>query len=258
MVSQQGTRTRQNIRDRPYCTQECLRGLAFGGPLDKRCPNSMDHGNLHTSCDKFLFLAQHQLAVDRGKDADCVPLYISGSRGSLFKFRLSPHGYTLVAKGVESMDAERLRHESKMYDHVTDLQGHVVPVCLGIIALIKPYYYDSGVFDHFMFLGYGGRPVVKAVVELNKSARNEVVAALGRLHQYGVLHRDAEPRNVLYDERTRKYMVVDLMLAEMRGRRSLKPISVNSQDRKRKWSSEKHEMDPFTVEMHNLRASLSR
>jgi tRNA A-37 threonylcarbamoyl transferase component Bud32 len=107
-----------------------------------------------------------------------------------------------------------------------------------------------------MFLSYGGRPVVRAVGELNKSARNEVIAALGRLYQYGVLHCDAKPHNVLYDERTRKYMVVDLMLAEMHGRRSLKPISMNNQNRKRKWSSEKHKRDPFIVEMHNLRASL--
>ncbi|RMJ01509.1 hypothetical protein CDV36_015742, partial [Fusarium kuroshium] len=98
-ASQEGTNVRPNIQDRLYCTHECLRGLAFGGPMDQKCPNSADHGNAHINRREFLRLARDQLAVDRGKDADCVPLYLSGSRGSLFKFCLSSHGYTLVAKG---------------------------------------------------------------------------------------------------------------------------------------------------------------
>ncbi|KAG4255572.1 hypothetical protein BFJ72_g14906 [Fusarium proliferatum] len=88
-ASQEGTIVRPNIQDRPYCTHECLRGLAFGGPMDEKCPNLANHGNMHITLREFLRRAQAQLAVDRGKDADCVPLYLSGSRGSLFKFRLS-------------------------------------------------------------------------------------------------------------------------------------------------------------------------
>lgn len=51
-------------------------------------------------------------------DANCVPLYLSGSRGSLFKFCLSLHGYILVAKGVDAMDTEYLRYENKMYSYL--------------------------------------------------------------------------------------------------------------------------------------------
>ncbi|EPE03243.1 serine threonine protein kinase [Ophiostoma piceae UAMH 11346] len=255
---QGGTNMRPNIRDRPYCTHECLRGLAFGGPMDQKCPNVADHGNAHINRREFLQLARDQLAVDRGEDADCVPLYLSGSRGSLFKFRLSSHGYTLVAKGVEAMDAKRLLYENKIYSHLQDLQGKHVPVCLDVINLIKPYYFDSGVYENFMFLSYGGRSVLKGLTEVNTNAVQKIIFALGRLHQHGVLHRDAEPRNVLYDKRTGRFMIVDLMLAELRTRQSLGPVDVNKRNRKRTWAPRKHEKDAFAAETQSLRASLAQ
>ncbi|KAI8680540.1 Protein kinase domain-containing protein [Fusarium keratoplasticum] len=257
-ASQEGTNVRPNIQDRLYCTHECLRGLAFGGPMDQKCPNLADHGNAHINRREFLQLARDQLAVDRGKDADCVPLYLSGSRGSLFKFCLSSHGYTLVAKGVEAMDAEHLLYENKIYSHLRDLQGKFVPVCLGVVDLIKPYYFNSGVYEDFIFLSYGGRPVSKGLREVNTDVVNKILTALGRLHQHGVLHRDAEPRNVLYDKRTGRYMIVDLMLAEVRTRQPLGPVNVNRRNRKRKWVSGKHEKDVFVAEAQSLRASLTQ
>jgi hypothetical protein len=114
---------------------------------------------VRTSTDSNLI--RDQLAVDRGPDADCVPLYLSGSRGSLFKVGLSSYGYTLVTKGVEGMDAALLCHEKELYDHIRGLQGKYVPVCLGTVDLIQPYYYDSGVFKHFLFMSYAGQPVFK-------------------------------------------------------------------------------------------------
>ncbi|KAK2681990.1 hypothetical protein RAB80_003783 [Fusarium oxysporum f. sp. vasinfectum] len=256
-ASHEGTIVRPNIQDRPYCTHECLRGLAFGGSMDEKCPNLANHGNMHITLREFLRLAKVQLTVDRGKDADCVPLYLSGSRGSLFKFRLSSHGYTLVAKGVEAMDTKHLRYENKIYSHVQDLQGKFVPVCLGVVHLIKPYYYDSGVYEDFMFLSYGGRPVLRSLGEVNADITNEILAALGRLHQHGV-HHDAEPRNVLYDKRTGRCMIVDLMLAEFHDRQPLGPININGRNRKRKWAPRKHEKDVFAVEAQSLRASLTQ
>ncbi|KAI8397390.1 hypothetical protein FOFC_20662 [Fusarium oxysporum] len=151
---------RQNIRDRPYCTHACLRGIASGGPLDERCPNIADHGEAHIDRQSFVALLRDQLATDRGDDADCTPLGISGSRGSLFKLCLSLRGYTLVAKGVEAMDARHLWHENKIY---------------------------------------GGRPVLREMKEVRPNVVDQIIVALKRLHQYRILHHDAEPRNVLYD-----------------------------------------------------------
>ncbi|KAG7427734.1 hypothetical protein Forpi1262_v011041 [Fusarium oxysporum f. sp. raphani] len=248
---------RQNIRDRPYCTHACLRGIASGGPLDERCPNIADHGEAHIDRRSFVALLRDQLATDRGDDADCTPLGISGSRGSLFKLCLSLRGYTLVTKGVEAMDARYLRHENKMYDHVWSLQGTVVPVCLGIVDLIKPYYFDSGVYVHFLLLSYGGRPVLREMKEVRPNVVDQIIVALKRLHQCRILHHDAEPRNVLYDRSSGGCMLVDLMLAEIHDRQPLGSINCNRQSRKRKSVTGKHVPDAFSVEVQSLRASLA-
>ncbi|KAG4282241.1 hypothetical protein FPRO04_13362 [Fusarium proliferatum] len=117
-ASQEGTIVRPNIQDQSYCTHECLHGLAFGGSMDEKCPNLANHGSMHITLREFLRLAQAQLAGDRGKDADCMPLYLSGSRGSIFKFRLSSHGYRLVAKGVEIMTSQSLTIEAARQSYI--------------------------------------------------------------------------------------------------------------------------------------------
>src|SRR5262249_45159029 len=136
---------RPRIQDRPYCTHQCLLGLAFGQrPVvpDQSCPNAPDHGPSHMRRADFLRLLRTQLATDRGLDADSVPLYVKGAVGSLFKVRLSASGYTLVAKGVEPEYLGRLRHEVRVYNRLADVQGKHVPVCVGLIALDLPFYCD--------------------------------------------------------------------------------------------------------------------
>ncbi|KAK0369161.1 hypothetical protein CLIM01_13478 [Colletotrichum limetticola] len=120
-----------NILDRRFCTPQCLLGLVNGWPLDERCPNFQDHGPQHLNLLDILRLIRTQLAEDRGCDADVVPLHLSGSTGSLFKVRMSSHGYILVAKGVETLDVARLRHNNEVYDRLRSIQGRLVPVCLG-------------------------------------------------------------------------------------------------------------------------------
>jgi hypothetical protein len=255
--AQRGNSMRQNIQARPYCTHKCLRGLAFGDPIDKECPNMRDHGSVHIDQQQFLVLIRSQLAVDRGPDADCVPLHLSGSRGSLFKVRLSSHGYTLVAKGVEGMDAALLRHENEVYDCIRALQGEYVPVCLGTVDLIEPYYFDSGVFKHFLFMSYAGRPVFKSG-QVKAGIVDKIVTAFTELHKCHILHCDAEPRNVLYDVRISRCMIVDFERASIHTRPPLGPISRSGQNRKRKRTLEKDKRDVFTIELQALQLSLSR
>ncbi|KAK3316951.1 hypothetical protein B0H66DRAFT_308096 [Apodospora peruviana] len=127
-----GRGRRPDIQDRAYCTHQCLIGLALGGPIDQSCSNAPCHGSCHIRRVDFLRLLRAQLACDRGRDADSAPLYLAGAVGSLFKVRLSARGYTLVAKGVESANRDRLRNEEKIYSRLSAIQGKYVPVCLGL------------------------------------------------------------------------------------------------------------------------------
>ncbi|KAG5978277.1 hypothetical protein E4U55_006302 [Claviceps digitariae] len=245
--SSESSALRDKIEDQSYCTNECLQGLAFGGSVDKKCPNAEYHGGKHIEPDEFTCLIQKQLATYHGRDDDCTPLYISGSRGSLFKVRLPSHGYILVAKGVEHMDADDLHHENKIYGHLYDLQGASIPVCLGVIDLIKPYYYDCGVYTHFMLLSFAGRSILK-LQNIGESDVNEIMDALKEIHSRQVLHCDAKPRNVLYDKRAGKYMIVDFMLSKLYSRRPLESMNINNRTQAK---------DAFAAETSSLLASLS-
>ncbi|KJK88393.1 hypothetical protein H633G_07733 [Metarhizium anisopliae BRIP 53284] len=253
-----GPGKKPDIQSRPFCTQRCLQGLSYGGPVDKNCPNAGCHGQKRISRLEFLQLIRHQLAVDRGRDADCVPLHRSGSRGSLFKVRLTSHGYTLVAKGVEGLDLACLQHENDMYDRLQPIQGKYVPVCLGTIGLVRPYYYDSGVYMHFMFLSWAGQPIFDSVDRAMKAGIGSAVStAFKAIHNLRVLHHDAEPRNILYNTTSRGLMVVDFERAEFYGRQPLASIGPNENRKRKRWISQKQKKDDFMRELEYAVARVS-
>ncbi|KAK4095957.1 hypothetical protein N658DRAFT_502103 [Parathielavia hyrcaniae] len=251
----QGGAMQQRIQDQPYCTHKCLLGVVSGGPFDQACPNAGQHGSGHISQVDFLHSLRAQLAKDRGPDADSAPLYLSGSVGSLFKLRLSAHGYTLVAKGVEAGHLRRLSHEKDVYDQLQHIQGNHVPVCLGLIRLDLPYYYDGGEFKHFLLLSWAGQPLSRCIDGLDKKRAIDLATkAYTELHRLQVLHVDAEPRNILYDAISGSLMVIDFERAELRPRQALGLISPNGQGRKRKrgWMAQKQGKDDFTEELQSV------
>ncbi|KYK54018.1 hypothetical protein DCS_05968 [Drechmeria coniospora] len=248
------------IQSRPFCTQRCLFGLAYGGAADEHCPNAGYHKQARIDRLDFLRLIRDQLATDRGPDADCTPLHRSGSRGSLFKVRLSSHGYTLVAKGVESLDAACLQHEIEMYNRLQPIQGQHVPVCLGSVDLVRPCYYDSGVYKHFMFLSWAGEPLFHYTSGgIDPGIENAATAIFKAMHKLRVLHRDAEPRNMLYNAETGRLMVVDFERAEFRQRDPLGVIVPNVQRRRRKrGAAERKTEEDFARELKSAVDGASR
>ncbi|KAI1357257.1 hypothetical protein F5Y08DRAFT_192996, partial [Xylaria arbuscula] len=252
-------KTQTRIQDRAFCTQECLSGLASGGPMDGECPNFGDHQRQHISLSEFQRLIQAQLARDRGSDADAMPLYLSGSVGALFKVRLSSHGYTLVAKGVEHAHLARLQHEKKVYDQLCTIQGKYVPVCLGNVDLVLPYYYDGGVYKHFLFLGWAGRPLFDLHSEADKAAIVDTVSAgFKAIHNLHVLHGDAEPRNILYDADNGHVMIVDFERAKLSNREPLRPISPNRKRKHDMCREKQGRNNKFTTELQSIVQGVKR
>jgi hypothetical protein len=248
------------IEDRPFCTQLCLLGLAGGGDLDDRCPNLRDHRGRHISPNTFLSLIRTQLASDRGCGADCKPMHLRGSRGALFKVRLSSYGYTLVAKGVEKADRKYLVHESKVYDHLGQFQGSYIPVSLGVVNLELPYYYDGGIYLSMLFLSWAGRSLHRCLILENKDhILDQVNRILRDLHGQQVLHKDVELRNWLWDEQYDRLMLVDFERADICSR---PPLSTLSPNRKRniqgKLKSDLQDDNDFYREIQRARASISQ
>jgi tRNA A-37 threonylcarbamoyl transferase component Bud32 len=256
IVSDQDEMEGPRIEDRPYCTQQCLLGLTYGGPIDDQCPNLQDHKKKYLRQSTFLRLIRIQLAKDRGRDADCKPLYIKGSRRALFKIRLYSHGYTLVAKWMEELDRDHLLQERTVYSQLCEVQGSYIPVCLGTVDLALPYYYDFGIYVSMLFLSWAGRPVSQYLNPENEGhILQKATAALQALHHLRFLHKDAELRNMLWDDQHGSLMLVDLERAEIRARQPLSAISPN---RKRNRQGKMKLEDDFDREMRSAKGCISR
>jgi hypothetical protein len=251
--------SRPNIKNRPYCSHRCLLGLAYGGAMDEKCPNIQDHPRKHITQKTFLRLIRNQLATDRGSDADCTELYIKGARGALFKVRLSSYGYTVVAKGVEQHNAKYLDHEQKIYEHIRSIQGTLVPVCLGSVPLKRPQYFEDGKYVKMLFLSWAGRSLVNCPDQNKRSFYLiQMQVALQKLHQLQVLHKDAESRNILWDEQSQSFMFIDFERAELCTRQPLGNITPN---RKRKRGTENQKqptVDDFDLELRRAVFHFSR
>ncbi|EEH20214.1 hypothetical protein PABG_02473 [Paracoccidioides brasiliensis Pb03] len=239
------------IKTRPYCSQQCLLALRDGGPLDPSCPSYQDHRKGRINAQDFRDRIQTQLATDRGVDADCCPLYKAGSCGALFKFRLSSHGYTLVAKGVEYKHQHKLEHEMRIYNRLRDLQGECIPVCLGVVPLASdfPYYYDERIYTHMLFLSWAGEPIQKTTMTGHATDISSMVShVLQAIHLKGVLHGDAEPRNILWNRTYQRPMIVDFERAKIR--RALSDVSANARKKRRPVKT------PFIKELHRMENAL--
>ncbi|GBF62044.1 hypothetical protein TMEN_4568 [Trichophyton mentagrophytes] len=228
---------------RRYCTQKCLLGLLNGGLLDKTCPNVKEHGTEVHQIDHSTFisllLAQilQKIVSPWTQPLGCESLHRHGTRGALFEVILFKYGYTLIGKGFPSWFGKYLKNEQALYNQLRPVQGIHVPVCLGTIDVSKrPMFYD-GIADipHLLLLAHAGTGILECGVSKNKiiSAASESLRAI---HALGVLHRDAEPRNLLWSEEGENVLVIDFERAEvLRSERA--PLGSMSLNRKRKKGS---------------------
>ncbi|KAH8746927.1 hypothetical protein F5883DRAFT_252608 [Diaporthe sp. PMI_573] len=146
-----------------------------------------------------------------------------------------------------------------MYKQIRSVQGKHVPVCLGLVDLVLPYYYDGGKFMQFLFFSWAGRSMSGCIDKIDRKLAIQAEAdAFAELHNLRV-HGDAEPRNILYDVVNRSFMVTVLERSEFRERRPLGAISLNGCGRKRKRKGRKKQGgDLFTKELRCVLASASR
>ncbi|KAH8708410.1 hypothetical protein GQ44DRAFT_628179 [Phaeosphaeriaceae sp. PMI808] len=227
----------QGAQSGQYCTQNCLRGLVEGGPLDMRCPNVRVHGKSYHQIDRPTFLARIRQQLSGDLDTDCKPVSLPGACGVLFRVRLKSHGYTVAAKCTPIDFVHRLKREATVYDLLRPIQGIYVPIHLGNIDLETPYYYE-GICElvYMMFLSFGGELISKHVTTENRAYVTQLAECSAQaIHNLGVLHKDFMPRNMLWNDETGRVMVIDFERAEVvKPRIVLGTISAN---RKRKRGS---------------------
>ncbi|KAF4123185.1 hypothetical protein GMORB2_6735 [Geosmithia morbida] len=218
---------------RPYCTQACLRGLLRGENVDRGCPNVLLHLEAQRhAChpkgprwarrhaitgDELRELVRHQLLEN--SELDCQCLLDDGARGAigcLFKITVTGFGYTLVAKGVETLHSRRLRHEMRVYDKLDTQQGLLIPVCLGTIKLFLPYpMVNCTLITHMLLMSYAGEPLYRessrqALERAGIDVDEEERRTIQELQAVGLTDGDdISNGNVMWCAETKRVMKID-------------------------------------------------
>jgi hypothetical protein len=182
-----------------------LLGLVPKHPLDEACPNVNAHrahgaGNEHALGRKSLAkLILRQLAED--PDDGCEPLGKQGARDALFGLTLEWYGYTFVAKGTVTAFEAKWKHEGLVYEHLDKVQGELIPVYLGNISLVRPFFLDVRVrIVHMLLMSWAGEQARKdLMLTMGRDLAGETRGAVTKMLDCGVEHRDVRLPNVLWN-----------------------------------------------------------
>ncbi|OTB08243.1 hypothetical protein M426DRAFT_317363 [Hypoxylon sp. CI-4A] len=245
--SDSGNSNAQGSSPRQYCTQSCLLGLIDRGPLDPRCPNVKLHqshkgdDSLHHPIDLKTWRELLKEQLRQTLDDGVVCLDRQGSRGVIFQITLLQHGHTFVGKGTIREFVSDLRHECAMYRYLWPLQGASVPVFLGDIDfqdISRTYYHDFRVYiTYMMFISWGGERVEDAGASVGKDPNREVVRSVQALHDMGIAHADVRRPNMLWNDETRRIMVIDFeraILADKQPRSPSRSPSLSAGNKRRR------------------------
>ncbi|KUL81842.1 hypothetical protein ZTR_09051 [Talaromyces verruculosus] len=236
-------RTEPSVRE--YCTQACLLGLGQDLPLDQHCPNFFIHkqnsprGKHPITKEGICLLLRKQL--DRSLDQDCECLdrkRLYGDVGVLFKVTLTKYGYTFVAKGVQKTNEPDLAHEMRIYSHLSPLQGRDIPVCLGSIALTRPYPLVSmAKVTEMLLMSWAGTSLHYNTWPEDVDIKKETDKTLQTLAQSGVRHDDIRQSNLVWNAERQRVMAIDLQQATIISKPKRKaPPSVLDVHKQRKLS----------------------
>ena len=228
-------------QQRPYCTQECLFGLAYKLALDLECPNARLHrqgkkGRMHLlNQQQFCELVRRQLAADL--DRNVKELKQQGIRGALFHITLASHGYTFVGKATREVFVSALRHEGQIYERLKSVQGKMVPVYLGNIDLHRPWRDLHVRLIHMLLMSWGGERADK--VDGARNIKMEVQQFKDEIERLGDRHNDLIPANMLWNDRIQRMTFIDFEAAAVIRGRALQEVSSNQ---KRKRGAERGEV----------------
>ncbi|KAM3537014.1 hypothetical protein ARSEF1564_010059 [Beauveria bassiana] len=200
---------------RQYCTQACLLGLKSGHELDKNCPNVRSHnvkgGTKHLiNVTSLVHLMARQLRQDPYECCHALDgLGKRGSTGVLFRLEMAPLGYTFVGKGTVKEHLSILKHECKIYQRLSGLQGEVVPVHLGIVSFARGYILTGGDrVVHMMLMSWGGL-LAKEALPSYLNLKEEVRRSSHAVYKNGVDHGDERAPNQLWNAERHRVMVID-------------------------------------------------
>jgi hypothetical protein len=98
-----------------------------------------------------------------------------------------------------------------------EVQGELIPVYLGNISLVRPYFLDFGVrIVHMLLMSWAGEQARKdLMLAIGRDLAAETSGAVTKMLDCGVEHCDVRPPNVLWNPEIRMWMLVDFERSEI-------------------------------------------
>jgi len=126
------------------------------------------------------------------------------------------------------------KHEGSVYQHLDEVQGELIPVYLGNISLVHPYFLDVGVkIVHMLLMSWAGEQARKELIlALGRDLAVETSRAVTNMLGCGVEHRDIRPPNVLWNPEIRNVVLIDFERSKIL--KQLAVLQETSPNRKRK------------------------
>ncbi|KID73435.1 Protein kinase-like domain protein, partial [Metarhizium brunneum ARSEF 3297] len=206
--------------DAKFCSQLCISGLQNNAQLDNDCPNVNVHRRQSKqsrhpiSAHELLLKLKEQL--DENIDANCTPFADRGSYAVPFKLTLAAYGYTIVGKGTTSTRWGEVSKEIQAYKILQKLQGGAVPVFLGSIDLAKWYFViGAGEVRHMLIMACGGEEISQIQYD---QLNDEIRRSEREIKSCGVIHGDLRRANMLWNEETRRVVIIDFHRAKLAAR----------------------------------------
>jgi hypothetical protein len=116
-----------------------------------------------------------------------------------FRLTLEPNGYTFITKGNITVFKAKLKYEGLVYRYLDEAQGELIPVYLGNISLVRPYFLNIGVrIIYILFILWAGKQVYKdLILAIGRDLAVETSRAVIKILDYGIEYRNIRPPNVL-------------------------------------------------------------
>lgn len=117
----------------------------------------------------------------------------------------------MIIKATTTEKKHLLQAEVGNYRYLSSLQGHQIPVCLGTFTPRVAYWYHGKLMAQMMVLSWSGTRLQHVINDENSSFfYGERDKALTVLRSHGVVHRDSEWRNMLWDDLGGRLFIIDL------------------------------------------------
>jgi serine/threonine protein kinase len=108
-------------------------------------------------------------------------------------------------------------NEAAIYQHLDSIQGKRVPVYVCSIDLEQHFPYRGICWlVHMLVMSFGGDPISNHITPSNVATKVHLAqVSATAVHNLGVLHKDLEPRNILWNPQTKTVMIIDFERAKL-------------------------------------------